>query len=384
MPSYIRKNKAEILREALRKLQLEGTITATSPGSIARAFVEAVTSELGDAYDIMDFNLNQNLLSTATGSALDALGSLYGIERKTINNLAAIDKQIGAFMFYIQSPFSADIVIPKGTNVYTDTSTYTGQRFSYSTTEDAVILSGRTRVYASIKPNFTDSVFTAGINTLKLHDYTSPVGTVVLCSNPKSIPAQQGYEDDEAYRVRIMKSNRLRSAGTLEAVRFAGLSVSGVRDIRIRQAPFGMGSFEAVIVPETNGNANQAVANATNAMNAVRPLGVKMYTKRPTEVAFDISIDLVIPLANVSAIVDNVLQRAKIGIARYINSLLPGNPIVYNRLIQIILDSSELVKDVIIKTYSINGTEIVRRNYTPAEDQQIVPGNIVVNIASSV
>lgn len=384
MPSYIRKNKAEILREALRKLQLEGTITATSPGSVARAFVEAITSELGDAYDIMDFNLNQNLLSTATGSALDSLGSLYGVNRKTINNLAAIDKQIGAFMFYVQNPLSVDVVIPKGTNIYTDTSTYTGQRFSYSTTEDAVLISGRTRVYASIKPNFTDSVFTAGTNTLRLHDFTSPAGTVILCSNPKSIPAQQGYEDDEAYRVRIMKSVRLRAAGTLEAVRFAGLSVSGVRDVKIRQAPYGMGSFEAVIVPETNGNVNQTITNATNAMNAVRPLGVKMYTKQPIEVVFDISIDLVIPLANVSAVVDNVMQRAKIGIARYINSLLPGNPIVYNRLIQIILDSSELIKDVIVKTYSINGTEIVRRNYTPAEDQQIVPGNIVVNIASSV
>jgi hypothetical protein len=63
--------------------------------------------------------------------------------------------------------------------------------------------------------------------------------------------------------------------------------------------------------------------------------------------------------------------------------LLPGDQVVYNRLVSIILDSSSLVKDVIVKKYAVNGVEIMRRNFQPAYDEQITPGNVNINIALS-
>jgi hypothetical protein len=57
--------------------------------------------------------------------------------------------------------------------------------------------------------------------------------------------------------------------------------------------------------------------------------------------------------------------------------------LVYNRLISIIIDSSEVVKDVIVKSLTVNGVEIMRRNYKPDDDQQLIPGNITVQVATS-
>jgi 4-aminobutyrate aminotransferase-like enzyme len=57
MPAYLRKNTSEILREVLKKLQDHTPITSVSPGSVARAIAEAIVSEHGDMYEIMDFNM---------------------------------------------------------------------------------------------------------------------------------------------------------------------------------------------------------------------------------------------------------------------------------------------------------------------------------------
>lgn len=383
MPAYIKRNSADILAQALRKVTNNTPISSVSPGSIARALTESITSELGDLYDIMDYNLNQNILSTATGSALDLFGSLYNVKRKSVNDLASVDKTLGAFIFFVSNPAPYDIVIPAGVNVYTDSTTFIGQTFSYSIESSVTILSGRTVAYAGLVPNFNDSVFTAGANTLVVHDFTSPPGVTVYCNNPKSISQLVSYEDDDAYRTRIIKNIRVATGGTLEAVRFAALGVAGVRDVSIGQAPYGMGSFEAIVIAERNNNPNQVLTEATVAMEAVRPLGSRMFSRRPTLLALDLNIDLIMPLAGNNQITENSIKRASVGIVRYLNSLLPGDQIVYNRLISIILDSSDYVKDVIVKKYSVNGTEIIRRNYKPAYDEQLTPGDINIGIALS-
>jgi uncharacterized phage protein gp47/JayE len=231
MPAYIKKSSSDILAQALRKVTSNTPITSVSPGSVARAITEAITTELGDLYDILDYNLNQNILSTATGSALDLFGSLYNVQRKTVNDLAAVDKSLGAFVFYTNNPAPFDIVIPAGTNVFTDSTTHIGQTFSYSTQGVTTILAGRTTAYAGLVPNFNDTVFTAGANTLILHDFQSPAGITVYCNNPKSISQLVSFETDDSYRARIIKSIRVATGGTLEAVRFAALGVAGVRDV---------------------------------------------------------------------------------------------------------------------------------------------------------
>lgn len=381
MPAYLTKSKDEILRKMVKRVERDTPVTSTAPGSVLRALIEVSSTELADFYDLLDFNVSQQFISTATGSALDMLGSLYDVQRKTVSNLTAIDRTLGVFYFYIQSTFGSNIVIPKGTRIYTDISTYIGQQYSYETTEDAIIPTGRLRAFASIKPTFTDSVFTAGVNTLVVHDFASPVGTTVLCRNVKPIQAQIGYEDDDGFRFRIIKKIRVNSGGTEEAVRFAGLAVAGVRDIRIRQAPYGLGSYEVIVVPEDYGNANEVLTKVSTSISSVRPVGVRAFLKRPITKTVDISYSLIIPSSNATGVVETASQRSRASVVRYIASLLPGDTLVYNRLVQIILDSSDLVKDVVVTRFAIAGAEASRRNYQPDADQQLIPGSVIANIA---
>lgn len=377
MAAFVMKDKEVILRQALRKLQQTTPITATGPGSVARSLTEVITTELGDFYSILDFNVAMSFVSTASGRALDLLGQLYNMQRKSLTTLATLDKSLGSFYFYIDQPFGSNIVIPKGTVVSTDSDSFIGNRYAYRTTEDAVIFIGRTRIFCSIAPTSTDSVFTAGINTLTQHDFTSPIGTVVKCTNPKAISSQDAQESDADFRTRIIKAVRTSPGGTQEALRFAGLAVGGVRDIRIRNAPYGLGSFEVLVVTEDVNLSERVVAAVTETLRKLRPIGCTMFIKQPE--LLTVEMDINATFKNVRNLdKPNFARRIKIAVLRFLNTLTVGEPMVYNKLIQSILDSVEVVSDISFTSLKVSGSEILRRNYIPDEDQQLIPGNINV------
>lgn len=380
--SYLLKTKEQIFNEALRKIQVSTPITSTSPGSVARAITEAFAQQLGDMYGVLDFNVSQTFISTAQGRSLDLIGDLYGVQRKTLSNTAAMDKSLGVFYFYTDSPAPQDITISAGTTISTNTNGNIGLSFDYVTTEEVTIPTGRTRVYASIRPLFTDSMFTAGVGTVTIISplFIQPTNATVKATNPKQIQAQVGYEDDNSYRTRIVKQIRTASGGTMEAMRFAGLGVNGVRDIMIREAPYGLGSFEAIVVAEDNLINGPVLAAATNAMQAIRPAGVRMFVRQPDLLPVDVHASIILR-TNVTVDTNDIARRTEVGILRFLNKPLVGSPLVYNQLIQAIMDATDVVTDVTITKLAVNGVEILRKNYTPESDQQIIPGEIQVSTA---
>lgn len=381
MGAYYKKTSDEILSQALKKLQEKTPITSTGPGSIARALIEVITDELGDFYSILDFNMSQTAISTATGRSLDLMGDLYNVKRKTLTDLATVDAQVGAFYFYTNNAWGSDILIPRGTQISTSTSGELGRRYSYVTTDNCILLAGRTRAYASLRPLFEDSVFTAGVGTLTTHNFDSPVGVDILCTNPKVISPQIGYESDDNYRTRILKSIRTVSGGTSEGLRWLALSVAGVRDVKITSANLGLGSFEVILTAEDYKIIDQLLDTVLNFLSHFRPVGVRMIMRAPDLQTVNVEAKLIMKAGSVFDST-SVTRRAELSLLRYLNSLLIADPLVYNQMIQAIIDASDVVSDVVITKYSINGQEVLRRNYTPNIDAQLVPGNISVSIAS--
>ena len=378
MTLYLGKSRAEILRNAIQKIETKTTLTSVGPGSVLRAIIESITSEIGDMFTVMDFNISQSVLSTAQGRALDMIGALYGVSRREISTSDGIDSTVGAFMFYINSPFGSDLIIPKGTRVYTATDSLIGEQFTYETTADAIIPAGQLYAYTGIKPRFNDSAFTAGAGTLTVHDYVPSEAVVVLCRNPKPIAPQLGYELDNDYRTRIIKNIRVTASGTAEAIRFKALSYEGVRDARIEGQKYGMGSFNLLITPENSTAGGQLLRRITPEIQKVIPAGSVMYLQLPDTLPFDVSVNLTISNNVSTQNKESIRARAKTAIQRYMNNLLPGSPIVYNRLVSLIFSASSEILDVQVTSFAANGTEVARKNYNPKTEQQIVPAGISV------
>lgn len=380
MATYVRKSQVDILRQATAKLETQTPIRATAPGSIARAFTEAITTELGDYYDILDYNMSQSVVSTASGRALDLWGELFNTRRKTVSDLVATSRTIGAFYFYLDQPYGSNITIPAGTLIYTNTGSFVGRQFRYITTEAVTIPAGTTRRYASIRPDFADAAHTAAEGSLTVHNFTSPAGVRIRCTNPKAIAPQTSFESDESYRSRIIAGIRTTAGGTIPGLRFTALNVSGVRDVRVNEAKYGMGSVEVIVTAEDATLSTQALVEVTNALEDIRPPGVRMIVRQPELLPFSIDLNLVIVSRGVSA--DSLTaRRAQTGVYRYLNTLRAGDTLVFYKLLQEVLDSSDSVRDVIVSRYAPNGVEAPRKNYTPKPDELIIPGTVNVYVS---
>jgi len=377
---YAKKEKTEILRTALQKIQNSTPITSIGPGSVARSLSEVVVNEIGDFYAALDFNTSMSLISTAQGRALDMLGELYNVRRKDLGEVASIDQRLGSFYFYLDAPAQYDITIPEGTIVYTNDQDFIGDRYSYATIGQHTIAEGRTRVFSNIRPLFNDSVFTAGEHTITRHNFKDE-NHVVKCTNPKSIAPQEGYESDTNYRKRIIKEVRTSAGGTVEAMRFAGLAVRGVRDVKVRPAAFGLGSVDALVVAEERGIAGVVLSNTIDALEKVRPAGVRMFVREPIHDHCEAFVT-VITKGSRNTSPEGTARRVEIAIMRYLNTLLPGDRLVYNSLIHSAMDASDQVVDVQVDSLRVGGYEVLRQNYTPEDDHQIIPLTVRANVAS--
>lgn len=381
MSTFVKKQRTEILRQALSSVAKNTPITAQGPGSIARSIIESVTTEIGDLYDVLDFNISQSLISTASGSSLDNIGELYGVKRRTLSTLAALDATTGSFYFYIDSPHTVDITIPSGTKVYSNIDGYIGRQISFITTKTVVLRAGRKKVYASLTPTQFSVGVTAGPNTITRHDATSPATIVLKCTNPKAIAPQKGVESDNDFRIRIMKDIKVSAGGTSEAIRFKLLAIQGIRDVIINSAVYGLGSSEIIIVPDTSlTNISPMVKSAKDALEEVRPVGVRMVVKAPTQRPIDISATAIVNASLTKVEKNDIMAGINAAIRIYLNSLLPNETLVYNRLIQSIMDVSEYIKDVQLTKYAPNGVDMPRMNYTPARLEQVIPGRIELAI----
>ncbi len=377
---YLRKNSDEILRQALLKLTKTTGITATAPGSVARALTELLAADLGDFFAILDFNMKQSILSTATGRALDLWGSLYDVPRKSLADITAQSAAIGAFYFYSLTPVPQSVTIPKGTRVSTTDPSELGAQFVYTTTADATIQAGRLRAYAPIVNLFADTVFTAGIGTLTQHSFEQPEGIPILCTNSKAIAAVRGLESDDDYRTRLIAETRRQAGGTAYALRFTALGVPGVRNVVMKEATRGLGSVDIIVNAEDYGQSSLVVDNVRVMMAKVRPPGVRIDVRQPDLMRLDVKAS--ISMKRLTGTNEDVVKyRVKNAILRYINTLSIGENMVYNRLVSEILDASEEVIDVSFTGLGVNGIEILRKNYTPKDDEHIIPGTITVQIS---
>lgn len=80
-------SEQEILKQVLDDLQRKlGPEFANSPGTVARAIVEAFNKQLSSVYYIFESSLSSRFLSTAVGNEIDMLASLVGCTREPLES----------------------------------------------------------------------------------------------------------------------------------------------------------------------------------------------------------------------------------------------------------------------------------------------------------
>lgn len=363
MAVYGIKGKSDILVSVLNSLEKNAGVTATYPGSIARAFAEAFSSEISDLYEALRFSINQNNLTTASGRNLDLIGELYGVPRKAVSSAVSQERQSFNIQFTLLKPHSGDITITKGTLVYTDVSEFMTRQYSYKLVDEVIIAAGSLKAYGRVEPNFSDNAFVAPVNSLTKHNFIPPPTVMLFCANPKEVYSNLDSESDNNYRRRIISSLKTRSAGTAESVRFAALSVKGVRDVRIREASYGIGSCDIVVVPESTAELRPLPASILVAVNQVKPVGVRFNVRLAERVSIGIGASITMASGNSTTVINGVRRQAELFVKRYLNSLSVGDPVSLSQIESQIKLSSDLIKSVVISSFTADNQELPQEDY---------------------
>lgn len=380
MAIYGVKTKQDILISVLNSLEKNAGITAIHPGSIARAFAEAFSSEVSDLYEAFRFTVNQSQLSTASGRNLDLIGELYGIPRKSVTSLVAQERQSYNIEFFLDKPHSLDLVIPKGTLVYTDVSSFSTRQYSYRLADAIAIAAGSTKAYGRVEPAFNDNSYVAPVGSLTKHNYIAPAAVIVFCNNPKEVYSDNNSESDSNYRRRIIASFKTRSGGTAESVRFAALSVKGVRDVRIREASYGIGSCDVIIVPEATAGLRPIPEAVLTAIGQVKPIGVKFNVRIAEKVNVGMNATIMLPPGNSNAIINGIRRQAELFVKRYLNSLTIGDVASVSAIEQQIKLSSDLIRGVTINSFTADGQELPMKDIDLNTARKYIgAGNININ-----
>lgn len=365
MTVYGVKSKSDILVSILDSLQKNSDITAIYPGSIARAFAEAFSEEISDLYESFRFTVSQSDLSTATGRNLDLIGDLYGIRRKSISDQAASERRSFNMEFYLLNPHSSDVVVPAGTKVYNDVTNFATKQYAYELQSAVTIAAGAKKAYGRVEPTFYDDSYVAPVGSLTKHSFSPPASVTVFCTNAKEVYSVINAESDNNYRRRIMASMKTRTAGTAESIRFAALSVKGVKDVRVRESSYGIGSCDVIIVPEVGSTIKRLPESIIQAVNSVKPVGIRMNVSIAEKIPVDVRITVTIASGNSQAVINGINNQASLFVKRYLNTLSIGDPLSISEIERQAKRASDAIKSVTINRISYNGQDVPLQDFTP-------------------
>lgn len=366
---------------------LQGTgITQTSPGGKARAFCDAVGSQLGGLEGRAYSSIGQSLLPYATSDNLDFLGEIYGIPRldAQTGNSPASD---GNFVFYVKDgTFGSinsgnNIVVPAGTAISTNDPNGPVYTTDFTVTLPASSSSqyvSATSVLDGSAGNVQASVFV----NLNFLGYTNARYGSLQVTNNFGVVIGRDAETDDNYRYRI--SLKLQSTGgAAEAdLRLAILQVPGIQDVVFsRQAGTYLAYIYAIspAVPPSLLQMVQSQINDTTAWpltgTAVSPdlIGISLAT--PVTFASNIN----------SSEQQTAIDAATAAAQNYIDNLATGQEFVINAAADAILTANSNIVDIgnpdqpILNLYiwrtRDDGTRYSRflvANYTPTEGERLI------------
>jgi phage-related baseplate assembly protein len=156
---------------------------------------------------------------------------------------------------------------------------------------------------------------------------------------------------------------KTKASGTAESLRFAALAIKGVRDVRIREASYGIGSCDVIVVPEVSSAVKSLPEAILAAVNTVKPVGVRMNVRIAEKVVFNLSATITIPVGNSDNAIAGIRNQAALFVRRYINSLTIGDIVSLSAIEQEIKRSSDLIRGVTFNGFSANGSELPLQDY---------------------
>ena len=194
-------------------------LTDFNEGSVVGTLVRALARELALIYDQMDEVYRRAFIDQATGTALDNVVALLGIERNPAR------KATGHVTFSRRRPADRDVPIAAGTRVAD------GGGRTFVTTEQTVIRTGGSA--AVVRVEAVEAGPQGNVNSHTIVVMPTPPRGVDGVTNDQPTAGGKDVEPDDQLRERAKHALETAGRATLNAMKFAILDVDGVDEVDV-------------------------------------------------------------------------------------------------------------------------------------------------------
>ena len=369
---FIVKPFQAILQDAYTRAQLLfGPDIDLRSSSTVRKLLELVSLEDALSWMQLDGVYNSAFVATASGQALDRLGTDLGLDRGYAAATGVANFKLGS-----SAQTNCLYTLPPGTLVDVPSSGpgVDAIRFRLSAKVTLILHNppdGSEQTQGTVTAVLSGPVGNIAQKTLAGIDpdfaarYLSFDPSVVVVSNSAAFTGGDVQEDDTAYRARLYALPR--SLWTVDAVRQTVLALDGVRDALVNDPyggldratqPFGEfcfndQSFQApralcnpyfftiVVAPqpgvlwESSGNLTGLHDQILNAIQPIRPISIFPSIDPADIVQIALRVQLTLNPGTDSA---TVLAAATVNVGSYINSLRLGEAVLYAQVLRILAE----------------------------------------------
>lgn len=227
-------------------------VTDFEVGSVARTMYESFAYEMALLYEKMNLVYLSAYVDTAQGNQLDQVVAVLGITRSQPDYAEGI-------VSFQRDGAGQEIVVPQGTLVATEESS-TGEKKVYQTSKVATLGATQTRVDVQVRGVERGDELETPAETIKVMPRPVPGIKFVINDAPIRLVGKRRETDEE---LRERAKNALISSGkaTIISIENALLSLSGVRDARVKEN-FHRARAK-VQITNTTGNINQIIMRGT-------------------------------------------------------------------------------------------------------------------------
>lgn len=350
MPIFA-ESESKIFGDLLYDVVNNTNVTRTSPGSKTRALAQAVSKKLGRQWKTFDKNVALGFIDGSNGKYLDFIGQMLGLPRagETTASISSADRLV---RFYVDiGTFGtinsgSSIILPAGTLVGTSTA---GTGIVYRVPFQTLLPSGSSESYVAVEALRPGTTSNLGAGQLRFHnfsDYTDSLNGSLKVNNEGEINVGREIEGDTNYRFRL--SNQVIAAETanLTAIRLTALSVPGVADVAIIPYFHGIGSFDVLIkatVPSVSVSLEQAVWEAIFKKTG---FGNVATVRGPLEIGVSMIGELTLKRRITVDEQDSLVDSVTANITSYIDNLDIGEDLIFNEMIERVMATSDLIKNV--------------------------------------
>lgn len=352
-------------------------VTNFSEGTLARTLVDSVSTMMSNIYNSLDWLDKQSYLDTATGSAIDNHGSLYGLTRYTGTVSSG---------YVVVTNSDVDTLHITPSNVFVTERTTDAVLFRSSASHEVTTGETKEIFITSTEVGKNQNVGVGTIAKIYLSDsLEEEVSGTYTCTNPSYISGALNLFDEGADRENdIELKSRIRRTTTKGVTsrkdsienaveNLASVSFAKVQDWEENKL-LAVGTFDALVVGEgskliTKGN----LEDIQTVIDDYKPIGTSYNIKRPHPVYVDVDLSIYIPTEHWSN-KTNIENTVSTSVLNYVDSLAIGDDFKQSQLLKHVLEQSTELENAIIDdlTFTVY-------SYDPYEFDDVDAGYQVVN-----